>query len=147
MHRSTSVVVFALGFALTAACGDDDGGGESLAALCQRACALASSVGCPNDDASTCTSDCEGADAFPQACQSPARDALECAVSRPVSDWECDAQGTAVLNDICGEEGNAFLVCRIGEDGMCPFENDGECDDPTGTAICPAETDRADCTM
>jgi len=146
MNRSTYVLVFALGFSLTPACGDDDGGGESLAALCERACSRGAGLACPNDEPSTCASDCEGADALPEACQSPARIALECAADRPASDWACDEDGEAALmTGICGEEGNALLVCLVGADGTCPFENDSECDDPTGTELCPAGTDVADC--
>jgi hypothetical protein len=148
MHRFNYALVFALAFSLIPACGDDDGGGESLAALCERACSNGSTLACPNDGPSTCATTCEEADELPEACRSPARVALECAADRPASDWACDEDGEAALmTGICGEEGNALLVCLIAEDGTCPYENDDECDDPTGTAICPAGTDLADCAM
>jgi hypothetical protein len=145
MKRLPSALAFVLGLSLTGACGDDDGDGESLAALCQRACTTGASIDCPADDASTCVSDCQGADEIPEPCRSLARTALECAVERPASDWACDEEGSAVLNQACGEEGRALLACVVGEDGTCPFEDDDECDDPTGTNVCPAGTDLADC--
>jgi len=150
MHRSTYTLVFALGFFLTPACGDDDGSGDSIDTLCQKGCTLSASLACPNDDPATCLSECvDGAEALPDECRSEANVALGCVVNRPASDWECDADGESTVKDgVCAEEANTLLVCIFGsaQDGMCPFEEDDECDDPTGTDLCPAGTDVADCT-
>lgn len=154
LTRSTYIFVYALGLSLAPACGDDDddhdggGGRESVQALCQQACTTAAGLSCPGDDDSTCVGDCELLEDVPEACLPAARTALECIAERPVSDWTCDADGESVLQDgLCNEEGNALLVCVLGEteDGTCPFEEDDECDDPTGTALCPAGTDQVDC--
>lgn len=149
MNHSIAGYLVALGLLFTPACGDDDGGGgESIPVSCQKACATAASLSCPNEDVAACRSDCEQAGALPM-CQAEARAAVRCAAARPASDWECDEDGEAELKDgICEEEGEVLFSCVFGdnEDGTCPFENDGECDDPTGTDICPAGTDVADCT-
>jgi hypothetical protein len=151
MHRSTYTLAFAFAFSLTPACGDDgDGGsGESIEGLCQKGCTLSASLACPNDNASTCLADCvDGAAALPEACESQANDALQCAVNRPASDWECDSEGESTLKEnVCDEEATPLLLCLFGtsEDGMCPFEEDDECDDPTGTDLCPPGTDLVDC--
>jgi hypothetical protein len=149
MRRSTYTLVFAFGLSLTPACGDDEGDGESIESLCQKGCTISASLACPNDDASTCLSDClEDAEATPEGCLSPAKVAVGCIVNRPASDWECDAEaGSATIKaGICAEESEALLACVFGDDGTCPFENDAECDDPTGTDLCAAGTDLADCT-
>ena len=153
MNRSTYIFACALGFLLTPACGDDDddddgsNSGQSIQALCQDACNTAAGLSCPNEDAATCVSDCELGGDLLEACQATAQAALECVSERPASDWECDADGEADLKDgICEAEGSALLACLFdNEDGGCPFEADNECDDPTGTDLCPAGTDLADC--
>jgi hypothetical protein len=135
------------------ACGDDDGegpGGGSVQTLCQRGCALEASLACPNDTPATCVAECEQAAAdAPAACQTQASAAIECAANQPASDWECEADGTAGPREgVCSEPFTALLICLVGngpDDGTCPFENDDECDDPTGTALCDAGTDLADC--
>lgn len=153
MNRFTSIFGLALGLTLSFACGDDGGDGEdvgsreSISTLCQRACATAASLSCPNQDDAACRNDCEQAEAA-QTCQVEARTAVECFAGRPASDWECDEDGEATLKDeVCAAEGNAALACLFGdsEDGACPFEDDGECDDPTGSDLCAAGTDLADC--
>jgi hypothetical protein len=152
MNRFTQTVSFVFALSLAPACGDDDGdggSGESLEALCQKGCTLQATLACPNDDDSTCMMEClDGSDAIPEACEAEVRAALDCAVNRPASDWECDAEGEATPKEgLCDAEGTAVLLCAVSnnEDGTCPFENDQECDDPTGTDICPAGTDLADC--
>jgi len=151
MNRSTYIFVCALGVFMTPACGDDDdddNSGQSIQALCQDACATAAGLSCPNDDAATCVSDCQLGGDLPEACQATAQTALGCLSERPASDWECDADGEAALKDgICTAEGAALLACLFDntDDGTCPFEEDNECDDPTGTDLCPAGTDLADC--
>lgn len=150
MNRSVYMFVGALGFSLTPGCGDDDddGGGESIRDLCEEACATAAGLSCPNDDAAACVSECAVDEEALGPCLQPARAALECVAERPASDWECDTDGEAALKDgICDEEGSALLVCVFGntEAGTCPFEEDQECDDPTGTDLCPAGTDLVDC--
>ena len=151
MNSSKYILVLALGLALAAACGDDDGGGASVESLCQKRCTLVAGLSCPNETAATCQSECEQvADAVPPACLPQAKAGLQCAVNRPASDWECDASGDAdIKSGVCDAETSAVVSCVFGnEDGTCPteFENDGECDDPTGTDLCPAGTDVADCT-
>jgi hypothetical protein len=96
----------------------------------------------------TCLEDCNTASEL-SACQSEARAALTCTVARPASDWECDEDGEAALAEgVCENESNALLLCAFNaDDGLCPFENDGECDDPSGTDSCEEGTDVADCSQ
>ena len=106
------------------------------------------SLSCPGDDASTCAEECSLIENVPEPCLDAARTALECIAEWPASDWTCDANGESVLkDDICYGEGSALFVCAFAnnEDGTCPFEEDNECDDPTGTDLCPAGTALADC--
>lgn len=155
--NSRGYALVALGMAMVAACGDDDGDGNgggsgtSLQALCQRGCMMEASLACPNDTPATCLSECEQEAAqVPEACRAQATAAVECAVNRPASDWECDEDEEAAPKDgVCAQQVGAAVACVFEsnqEDGTCAFENDDECDDPTGTDLCPAGTDVADCT-
>ena len=146
MNFSRSILTGTLGLALAVACGDDDGGESDIESLCEQGCTIEASLACPNDVPSTCISECrEGNAGIPRECVSEVTAALACAVNRPVSDWECGDEGTAgLVNGVCAQQSTAALQC-VFADGSCPFENDDECDDPTGTAICDEGTDLADC--
>lgn len=148
MNVTRLSLLFALGFSLVAGCGDDDDEGGSVQSLCEKGCRTEASLNCPNDDSSSCVSDCvEGANGIPAECQSQSNSLLQCASNLPASSWECDADGEGALKaGNCIEQANAALTCVFGT-GVCPedFENDGECDDPTGTALCAAGEDVADC--
>lgn len=105
-------------------------------------------LACPNDVPSTCVSECLESEAdIPEACRREVVAVSECFVNRPASDWECDADGHAGPKEgVCTEEAGRALLCVLdNSDGTCPFEDDDECDDPTGTSLCPAGTDLADC--
>ena len=150
MIRSTYTIVYALGALLAPACGDDDDEDDNspaaIRALCEEGCATALSLSCPNEETVTCASDCDYTEAVPEVCRPNARATLECVTELPVSDWACDAEGqAAVQGDACDAELQAFVSCLSGAEGGCPFENDEECDDPTGTDLCPAGTDLDDC--
>lgn len=159
---------FAIAFGaliFSSSCGDDGddgggGGGGSLQAICERGCATTATLQCPNDNASTCVSTCvDEANSMPEACRSVVLTIGECLSNRPASDWECDEFGEATPKDgVCVQEQLAALTCVLSNQpsnpapgdpapssSTCPFENDGECDDPTGSDICPAGTDLADC--
>ncbi|HEX2879623.1 MAG TPA: hypothetical protein VHO25_08795, partial [Polyangiaceae bacterium] len=58
--------------------------------------------------------------------------------------------GSGSQNEGGGSSGGAANGGSGSEGGAsnsptCRFENDGECDDPTGIGVCPAGTDLADC--
>lgn len=144
MSISKYAVFLGFSLSLLSACGDDDEG-ASLQSICEKGCATIASLSCPDENATTCVSECEmGPSNFPDACRSQAIDVIECAANRPASDWECDSDGEAAPKEgVCAGEINAVVACA--SDGTCPFENDDECDDPTGTDLCPAGTDVADC--
>jgi hypothetical protein len=149
--RSIYMLVCALGACLAFACGGDDedevdNSPAAIRALCEEGCATALSLSCLNQEAVTCASDCDYIAAIPEVCQAIARATLQCAVDRPLSEWACDADGQAgIQSDVCDEELQALLAClNVSADG-CAFENDNECDDPTGTDVCPAGTDLDDC--
>ena len=146
MNVTRYCLVFALGFSLVAGCGDDDDGGGSIQSLCERGCRTEASLNCPNDSPSTCVSECvDGASGVPAECQGQANDALQCIVNLPASSWACDADGEGSPSEgSCTQQANALLTCVF--DGECPFEDDDECDDPSGTGFCAAGTDVADCT-
>lgn len=152
MKHSKITAVLALGaFIFTAACGDDDDSstGTSVQSLCERGCSTTASLSCPNDTPSTCVSECvEGYADSPQECRQAMTSALECIANRPASDWECDDDGDVSLKEgVCTQEAFALFGCLLehAPEDDCPFENDGDCDDPTGTDLCPAGTDLADC--
>jgi hypothetical protein len=148
MNPSQCTLVFALGVSLVTACGDDDEGGASVQAVCEKGCSLEASLACPNDIPSTCVSECvEDAAEIPEACRRQVTTAGECIVNRPASDWECGGDGQAGPKEgVCAQEAVPAFVClQQSSDGTCPFEDDDECDDPTGTDLCPAGTDVADC--
>jgi hypothetical protein len=96
---------------------------------------------------STCVSDCvEDEPNIPEACRREVVAVSECFVNRPASDWECDADGYAGPKEgVCAAETTRALTCVLDSNEPCPFEEDDECDDPSGTNLCPAGTDLADC--
>jgi hypothetical protein len=151
MVRSTYILVWALGASLALACGDDDdevdNSPAAIRALCEEGCATALSLSCPNEETVTCARDCDYTEAISEACRPTARATLQCATDLPASAWACDAEGQAAIqSDVCDAQAQALLACLAGtEEGECPFENDKECDDPTGTGFCPAGTDLDDC--
>ncbi|HTV22417.1 MAG TPA: hypothetical protein VMG12_27200 [Polyangiaceae bacterium] len=155
MRRSLCTLLFVLGASSAAACGDDgdDGGSrDSTQAICDKGCARAATLACPYDgDVATCVSQCREdleSDIIPEACRPEAIGLLECLADRPVSEWICDENGEAtVMEGACAPEMTAAQACVQRSSGSeCIFENDDECDDPTGTDLCPAGTDVADCT-
>src|SRR5262245_47880463 len=107
MNPSRYALVLSLGFALSIACGDDDGSGQSIQTLCQRGCDREASLACPNSTPGTCVNECvTGVDAIPEACQTQAHTVLECVVNRPASDWECGPDGEAGIKEgVCSAEG------------------------------------------
>jgi hypothetical protein len=121
MLRSSCIDVCTLGASLALALGDDD----DVAV-----------------DTSPAAIDCDYTEAIPESCRPPARATLKCVAALPVSDWACDAEREAAVQGVvCDAELQALVACLAGtEEGECPFENDNECDDPTGAQLCPAGT-------
>ena len=96
--------------------GGSSGGGGSP---CARGCATAASLNCPNENGTTCVSECETsittvASMYPN-CTSQFAAALNCVASTPASSWECNADGQAVVSGtVCDAEGEAFANCVLG---------------------------------
>jgi hypothetical protein len=91
--------------------GDDDNGGgsgESIAALCARACQTTSSLACAD---ASCASECESeANAIP-ACSSQYQAWLRCSADRPVSDFECDLGDVTLKDGVCSNEEQQLFAC------------------------------------
>jgi hypothetical protein len=139
LPRVMTVTILSLSVMLGAACGDGDkdspadgggsggnggsasgtggGGGASASGnYCMKGCALSAMLNCPNDVASTCMSDCQSAVALIAAlapnCVPQVEAALTCVANRPLSDWECDAEGEAGARDgVCAAEEAAVQAC------------------------------------
>jgi hypothetical protein len=123
---AVTILSLCLSLMLGAACGDGDkespadggsggnggngggsggagGGGGPSGNFCMKGCALSVMLNCPNDVASTCVADCQSAVALVGViapnCVPQFEAALNCIANRPLSDWECDAEGQAGARD------------------------------------------------
>jgi hypothetical protein len=132
-----TVAILSLSVILGAACGDGDkdspadggsggnggsaggtggGGGGASGNYCMKGCALSAMLNCPNDVASTCMADCQSVvtlvGAIAPNCLPQVEAALTCVANRPLSDWECDAEGQAGARDgVCAAEEAAVQSC------------------------------------
>ena len=115
-------LVFALVFG--GGCGgDDDGSGGGSGDICAKGCETSAQLACPNDNASTCKSDCEAMLAL-TTCQAENHALAQCMANRPASDYECDAFGEAAAKDgVCDAESTAAYNCLLG--GMGNAGNGG----------------------
>jgi hypothetical protein len=97
--------------------GADAGTTSWLTAGCEAICRHATTLNCTG--AGTCVADCEGDAAQliaqkPQ-CTSSLQALLTCAVSRPVQDWQCDADGKLLAKaGVCAAEAQAAGNCVLG---------------------------------
>jgi hypothetical protein len=135
--RVMTATILSLSVMLGAACGDGDkdspadggsggndgsaggtggGGGGASGNYCMKGCALSAMLNCPNDVASTCMADCQSAVALVGViapnCVPQFEAALTCIANRPLSDWECDAEGQAGARDgVCAAEQAVVEAC------------------------------------
>lgn len=91
------------------------GGSITSGSICERGCRIVTALDCP-EDPPDCVADCEEGFAVVGAlyadCVDEYTSALECAVGRPASDWECNAAGVAQLDAaFCNTELEAFTMC------------------------------------
>lgn len=67
---------------------------------------------CPNDDPATCAADCKKSYTTFPGCTAELDAAFQCAVGRPASDYQCDADGTAEIKPgVCDAEVKALQAC------------------------------------
>jgi len=77
---------------------------------------------CPGENPATCVSECEqGEDRayemYPE-CVAEYDAAIDCVLETPLSEWQCDDMGQAVVGeDDCVEEADAFLSCALATGG------------------------------
>ena len=95
---------------LVIACGGDDSGESSGGSeICEMACNR--HIGCANDPAANCLSDCQE---LRNTCTAEFDAFSNCGVSRPDSDFYCDAQGESQLADgVCEAEAQAYAACAF----------------------------------
>jgi hypothetical protein len=126
--------------------------GYSCDEVCQ---ALGSeSLGCRDDDC-----ECLGQSSPGTLCEQAV--AVVCTCSVEIDGVACSPDDTAQLVQQC-EDGSGSLVFECYADFIddvpeacellffggaceCPWANDGECDEPEGTGVCPEGTDPGDC--
>ncbi|MCA9592408.1 MAG: hypothetical protein KC776_03830 [Myxococcales bacterium] len=81
---------------------------------CTTLCQKQAAANCPNDDLSTCESDCNNPQGLPANCASAWATAIACAASTGTA--SCDTDGTAKISG-CDAEGQAVLACVQGGTG------------------------------
>lgn len=111
-----SGIALAAALSLFAGCGGDDDSSD-ISGICKKACDLTAPLKCSK--AATCVADCEkeGAESlkmFPN-CKSQILAVANCQAARPVSDWECDADGSPEPKEnVCTAEQTAAVSCIFG---------------------------------
>ena len=120
MNKRLSISLLAA-LASVAACGSDDGastgtggaaGGASGEPTCADVCSRIMSVGCPNDSLQDCNAKCASVLSPSLACQPEVKAYLQCGLSHPNADWECDTKNEADLKaGICDVERTAMSKC------------------------------------
>jgi hypothetical protein len=128
MHAKYCLLVLSLALS-AAACGDDSSPSEDTSAAtdgsadqqaisdssqgmdaCTQLCAVAEPLQCPNDTA-PCLTEC-GAYYDSPVCRDELRALIECSITRPASDWICNAAGEAdVEPPACAGEHEAVDAC------------------------------------
>jgi hypothetical protein len=84
---------------------------------CQRACATAAPLHCPN--AAACVGTCVlQSDQFVTSnpeCRAPYEVLLACAAARPLEDWQCAADGSEeLMSGVCNPEATVLVSCLLG---------------------------------
>ncbi len=114
MKSGMPISILALVLALGGGCGDDDDDSSGGGDLCAKACAAGMAASCPNDDESSCKTECEAMLGM-QTCQAENRALVQCTGNQPASNFECDSFGEAELKSgICNAEGTAAMTCLLG---------------------------------
>ena len=90
-------------------------GGTSGSVDCDSLYAQSIPLQCPNDDPTTCATDCKEALASLPQCTAEFQAVFGCALSRRASDFESDTDGTAVIKDgVCQAQVDALTSCITG---------------------------------
>lgn len=89
----------------TGGSGTGGSGAGTSSGDCQTACNKAAAAQCPNEDATTCVSDCQQT---PSMCQSEYSALVNCAATSGT--FQCDTDGEAELQG-CDAQGSAFVGC------------------------------------
>ena len=95
--------------------GSGGSGSANGVADCQAACNLTAALGCPNETAAECSSQCESAySIFPQ-CALQLDAVYSCTKPLPLADFECDPKGKPHLKaGYCDAETAAVSHCALG---------------------------------
>jgi hypothetical protein len=147
---------------LAVACASETGGpinpGASLA-LCKVQCECQDGEDCDSDTVDSCVDDAkEAQEAAENAnCADKYADFIECAASKGDcndGDFEikgCDheyADFNECMTSGAGGSGSTTATTTnttTATGGDCAYENDGYCDEPEGSGLCPEGSDPADC--